>query len=405
MPTRFPISNIDYSEFQPCDSLHELLASNENSIHTLEESQSIHTPPPWDYGGQIDTFLNNPRGDDDHLPESWWEQPIITPAAYAVNLKNGIAIGGRINRRNIPEELFQVRHEGGQLLLTEQKELIPDSYLRYRSLPIDLLEVISEDEIYLRDPLNSVRKETGRFLLLGNFSMNHFGHMIIESLARLWPVLEIDLSQIQLVVYQSELNSDAIQYLKALNIAVDQIYFLTKPTQFENLIVPSSPYLLHRQNSPLMDRIWRKIGRSFPPAEHSPERIYISRSRFKKWRNLENEEAVEQLFSSRGFEIVHPQELPLNQQISLIRAADHVAGCIGSGSYSCAFSEKKLKQLILAPHTFVYRDDPLITYFKGGHTDFFLSNETIQDERGPRYPDWNLPIDKLDHAVEAWLES
>jgi len=133
-----------------------------------------------------------------------------------------------------------LQHEGGQLLLTENQQLVPDSYLRYRSLPIDMLEVVSEEEIYLKEPIIPTRKEKGNFVLLGNFSMDHFGHMIIECLSRFWLTFELNLPKYKFVVYQEDLTSDAKFYLKALGIPLDSIYHLTNPTQFESLIIPNS---------------------------------------------------------------------------------------------------------------------------------------------------------------------
>lgn len=63
----------------------------------------------------------------------------------------------------------------------------------------------------------------------------------------------------------------------------------------------------------------------------TPERVYISRSRVAG-RGLVNEPAVEDLFREKGFTIVHPQELPIEDQIRIFANARFLASGRGIGS-------------------------------------------------------------------------
>jgi capsular polysaccharide biosynthesis protein len=64
--------------------------------------------------------------------------------------------------------------------------------------------------------------------------------------------------------------------------------------------------------------------------------IYLSRAKVDN-RRIANEEAVEDAFRRLGFEVVHPEELTLSQQIEAFYGARVFAGFSGSGLHNCVF--------------------------------------------------------------------
>lgn len=68
-------------------------------------------------------------------------------------------------------------------------------------------------------------------------------------------------------------------------------------------------------------------------------RLYLSRRRATTaWHCIVNEEEVESLFADLGFEILHPQELSISEQIRAFAKADVVAGEFSSALHNTAFS-------------------------------------------------------------------
>lgn len=66
-------------------------------------------------------------------------------------------------------------------------------------------------------------------------------------------------------------------------------------------------------------------------------RLYISRAHTKV-RRVSNEPALIEFFERHGFETVHPQMLPIEEQVELFAGAEIVAGAHGSGNSGVIFS-------------------------------------------------------------------
>ncbi|MCQ8276860.1 glycosyltransferase family 61 protein [Acetobacteraceae bacterium KSS8] len=82
----------------------------------------------------------------------------------------------------------------------------------------------------------------------------------------------------------------------------------------------------------------------FVPERPAPagRRLCLSRRRFERetrslWRVFENREAFERMAIRRGYEIVCPEDLPLDEQIALFADATHLVGEFGSGMHNAVF--------------------------------------------------------------------
>ena len=74
----------------------------------------------------------------------------------------------------------------------------------------------------------------------------------------------------------------------------------------------------------------------------SPEKIYVSRALSgitrTMYRHMTNEAEVEEVFKSKGFEVVYPETLSFSAQISKFRSAKYIAGPSGSGMFNSIFA-------------------------------------------------------------------
>ena len=124
-----------------------------------------------------------------------------------------------------------------------------------------------------------------------------------------------------------------------------------------------------RPLSPLME-----VRRLLAPSAASPaagrnRRIYVSRRDApKKRRWIVNEPDVEQLFRSRGFEIIVMRECPLDEQVRLFRDARVVAGLNGGGLTDIVFSSSDT-------HVILLLSDTLIRWYAGGGRSMWSGGE------------------------------
>ena len=131
--------------------------------------------------------------------------------------------------------------------------------------------------------------------------------------------------------------------LKALAGRDVDIRLIEAPTRFSRLLVPSPVFHINRQGSPFFQDWAQAFAARVAPESKGSEFVYVSRRRVdpKKKRLTLNEEALEAVFEKRGFEVLHPQELPFFEQIARMRACRLIAGCSGSALHQALFIPRR----------------------------------------------------------------
>ncbi len=87
------------------------------------------------------------------------------------------------------------------------------------------------------------------------------------------------------------------------------------------------------------DHLVSKRPRRFPfPAPKRPKRVFLSRSKWQLHVRIANEAAIDEVFPRAWLRRVHPQELPPDEVIALMREAEAVASSDGSHAHLLAFA-------------------------------------------------------------------
>jgi hypothetical protein len=97
-----------------------------------------------------------------------------------------------------------------------------------------------------------------------------------------------------------------------------------------------------------VERIMMMGGRGPDGAMPGPRRIYVSREGTRH-RRPRNEAEVRERVAARGFAIVHPEAMPVADQIRLFRGAEIALGVHGSGLANAAFMRPGGTLLEIAP--------------------------------------------------------
>lgn len=173
----------------------------------------------------------------------------------------------------------------------------------------------------------------GIHLFGGMIQNGHFGHFMAESLARLWATVQT--SNIDSIVFYlrtpgKPIPQFEIETFKLLGLE-QKITVIEKATRVEELIVPSQLGHRtqgfvngHRLNKLLFDRL-RKYANS------TAEKIYVSRSRLKPYEGgILLESLIEENLIREGYEVIHPQELTIEQQLNYYNNASSIIFSEGS---------------------------------------------------------------------------
>jgi capsular polysaccharide biosynthesis protein len=140
-----------------------------------------------------------------------------------------------------------------------------------------------------------------------------------------------------------------------------------------------SPYAL--------DLVRNAAGRLIPPAVNAaPLFLYLRRN--SSTRRFINQDEVEQVFRARGFEIVVPESLSVQQQIEMFSRAKVIAGPTGAAIANMVFASPGCRMLVLAAFN---RHWPFHYWLNmahaAGHQLQYLFGQAVGPSHHPAHPD------------------
>jgi capsular polysaccharide biosynthesis protein len=258
--------------------------------------------------------------------------------------------GARVYPGNV-QSRDKTSHTGGQLVLDANFALTETSWCVMdgrKTLPTD---------VDIHAPSDAL---AGDHYFLGSVHP-HFGHVLLEGLARTWGLdaFAARYPQGRVVIHEPWTPDFAMVLLELAGLEPHRLLRPARPIQIERLHVPSIAAFGHRWISTEQARTWRRIGDALHDGRRAERRVYLSRRGIAA-RSLIEEAAVEDRFEDAGFEIVRPETLPIEEQVRLARSAQVLAGCVGSQMYLAAFQPPGATTLVLAPSNFFLPDDDLI---------------------------------------------
>ena len=243
--------------------------------------------------------------------------------------------------------------------------LVPESTLQRD----DPGEVISRAPSRLPPGLACARAVAGHLVFLGPYDFGHYGHWTTEGLARFWYLLRHAeergaAATVPQPAYVEGLRR-LVGYFRDWRIALDAFQpekaVLRGSTKADRIIVPECSMRNRAYVRPVHLEVARKIaatlvGDEWPAASEVP--VYLSRTRLKPSlgrlsrrvlpgkihmgpRRFDGELAVEKYCRSRGFRIVHPQQLSLADQVRLFNTHDVFIGIEGSAFHTSLFRLRK----------------------------------------------------------------
>jgi capsular polysaccharide biosynthesis protein len=210
----------------------------------------------------------------------------------------------------------------------------------------------------------------GTFVHLDNESRGHFGHLLTETLSRMWTWekgLEIDPDARAIVGAtrrRPQIAESEFEFYAACGIPRDRIVLIDdgRPVRVERLIsgtpMWSQPHYVH----PRIKETWQRVGDTLaaqaPAGEDWPRRIFVSRRIAK--RACLNSDQLESEFQAVGFEVVFPEDHPLGHQVALFRHAEVIAGYGGSGMFQTLFVPEPKHVIQIASEAYGPRNEYMI---------------------------------------------
>jgi hypothetical protein len=177
-------------------------------------------------------------------------------------------------------------------------------------------------------------EEPGCHVFGGMMQNRHFGHFMAESLSRLWALKTLGRDFRSVVFYlrtpEKPMPPWAIDTISFIAPEV-QVRAIAAPTRFEVLAVPAQ--LAYRGTGYIYGH--SMVRRSMAPLRQfragGAKRVYVSRSQLAAADGgFLLETVLEQNLAAEGYRIIHPQKLPVREQLEAYNDASDLIFADGS---------------------------------------------------------------------------
>ena len=179
-----------------------------------------------------------------------------------------------------------------------------------------------------------------------------WGHDITDHLSRVWFLKSNEFNDFKNCswvyvphgegFYSLENKPNFRRLLEILGLDVEKIRPITQPTRFEKIILPDESFYGEKLGSDVFRRFTNEYRetiervRYFALKNSSPvssKKIYY----FHGKRAQIGEDRLAQYFKTKGYEIVSPEKLTLDEQLNLLINAESFASTLGSASHNSMF--------------------------------------------------------------------
>ena len=176
-------------------------------------------------------------------------------------------------------------------------------------------------------------------VVYGGVLNSHFGHFIVECLARMWWYLENSDCGYKFVFISPDKNihrSPLIEYFLLLGLEQKDMIFLRKPMGFSSIIVPDQASYIFGGFRDKAMAVYNVIRDKASPSKY--EKIYFTRTRLVG-KSTMGEEYFENYYRSLGYEIIAPEQLSIQEQINVAVGAEKIVCVNGSAHHHILFCQ------------------------------------------------------------------
>ena len=198
--------------------------------------------------------------------------------------------------------------------------------------------------VQLRYPFDAPAYRDEKVVYCG-YLVKHWGHFLVEAVARLWYFLERDETVDKYVFFlneneQREIRGNYRMFLELLGIW-DKLEFINRPTTYREVIIPELGFHCRHHWSQKFLNIYNTVAENITVNPDWPvhEKLYYSRSQLAKGQDFEfGLEVLDDFYEKNGYTILYPEKVPLDEMIHYIRNSKVVATLSGSLPHNMLFA-------------------------------------------------------------------
>ena len=201
-------------------------------------------------------------------------------------------------------------------------------------------------EVHFDPPTRVPRRERINVFLPWGANFN-FGHFVLDALPSLLALEEAGALDGRPAT-APPLRAWQRQLIRRLLPRVDLIEEHADVVMADDLVFPTSlDHFLGAPNEILL-RVRDRVMTSLPRDHSTGGRVYFSRRR-QVMRVMVNEVQIERELRARGFRIIHPETLSVDEQIAIVRAADMIVAPTGAALGNALFARPGTTVIEIVP--------------------------------------------------------
>ena len=279
----------------------------------------------------------------------------------------------------------------GQIVM-KGNAILPESFRMSLHKAAKNRHLIQSGSFYARSvhQQSASRKLAGTYLYIDNEIDDHYGHITLEVVSKLWAWEEAKKRWPDLRILagaaKGKVSPILLEILDLYGVPVDRVTALDAPAQVERLVCPTQLYHIGRYASPRLEETWDKLTRvGQTNTLQAGGKLFLSRPEGME-RGCRNQKEVEAIFAAAGYNIVRPETFSLREQISMLSKATAIGGFAGSAMLNAIYAQPGTLKTVIASETFDAGNDYLISTLKGGRFNYFFCTAEIQHPPGK----WSL---------------
>ncbi|GBR32274.1 MULTISPECIES: glycosyltransferase family 61 protein [Komagataeibacter] len=173
----------------------------------------------------------------------------------------------------------------------------------------------------------------------------HYGHFLLSTFSRLWSQNLIDTGLP--IIWHADMTIDLAfrlpwfrDIMGALRIDRKRFVAFPKPTKLGKVIIPCPAFIEQKVCFLEYAALGKRIGDALCGSViRRSKPVYLSKAKVNGGvRTISNEVALETALTRRGFDIVHPEQMSMGQQIALWRSGVPIVSFTGSALHTALFS-------------------------------------------------------------------
>lgn len=237
------------------------------------------------------------------------------------------------------------------------------------------------------------------YLYIGNL-VSHYGHFLIDTLSRFWPLLREPDRTFVLLAHapKQDMRWQDVpvigEILARFGRSAEDIVTFSAPRRVRRVTIPNPAFVERSHTHAVFGELMRFVGGAFwsPEMVDRDERpAYLSKSRLAGGvSRLTNEPDLERELERRGFDVVHPETLTLPERVTFFARRRFVASTASSFLHTSLMSAPGRRILAINIHEHLHANYALFDRLSGDRAFYYFAPGSTHGEHLGFSVGWTL---------------